>query len=446
MTKWAAALAVMLAAAGGGAWTASAETGRSPAPAEDSVAVFITGSTLGSLRPCGCSGGQLGGLERRTAILHSVPPSSRLILDIGHWVKQDLDQDLIKARILTRAFQLLGYDVVHLADQDLVMAHNLGLLGEMTAGLAVITRDAAAAEVNVPGVFEKAFTAAGRGITVRLMSVGEQALRARLEAPSSPDPIEADGVDVYIVDKLDPSLAEIQAGAGSRPFCIVGPAESDEPKLWSPPNAESPVFSLGRYGRHVVRLLITREASQAKCKLQFSAQTVSEDLPNDPSLVALYKDYQQIVADSGLLGRYRKVPLPKDLEYVGSKVCRQCHQSEHDQAASQKHAKAYSTLQKAGSHLDPECVICHAVGLDYEGGFVSVQETPELTDVGCEACHGPGSEHLRTEGKGKTCLPKRGCLDCHTPEQSGGYAGHETELLEKTRHWRELRKANRVQQ
>ena len=442
---WAAVL-VMTVGVAGLALMARAEGGVSFVAQDDSVTVFVTGCTLGSLRPCGCSGGQLGGLERRSAILNSIPSSRRLILDTGHWIKQDRQQDMIKSRILVRAFQLMDYDMVHLSDLDLQMALDLGILGEMVAAMGVITQGATLADVNLPGAFEKPFMVDGRRLSALVTAVDDKTLRSRLEGrwPTSPD--EANGVDIYIIDKLDPSVMGISIGPGARPTCIIGPADSDEPRLWSDPNANPVVFSMGRYGRHVVRLRISVDATQARPKLQFTIQTVSEDLPNRAELVALYKDYQKIVAESGLLERNPRVPLPRDLEYVGSKACRQCHRYEYDKAITQRHARAYTTLQEAGSHLDPECVACHVVGLDHESGFVEVRETPELTDVGCEVCHGPGSEHVRTAGKAGTSAPQRACLDCHSPEHSREYAGHEQEFLEKIRHWKELRKASGVQQ
>jgi len=90
-----------------------------------------------------------------------------------------------------------------------------------------------------------------------------------------------------------------------------------------------------------------------------------------------------------------------------------------------------------GSELDPECVGCHVVGLKYESGFVSVQETGDLKDVGCEACHGPGSEHIKSLGKAETTGPKQECVECHTPDNSGNYAGNEKLYFEKIIHWRE---------
>jgi len=57
--------------------------------------------------------------------------------------------------------------------------------------------------------------------------------------------------------------------------------------------------------------------------------------------------------------------------------------------------------------------------------------------VGCENCHGPGSQHNATLGREKTTEPKSTCLDCHEPETSSEYAGNEQLYLEKIIHWRE---------
>ncbi len=48
------------------------ESARSPVPQRtadsDEISIFFTGSELGALKPCGCSGGQLGGLSKRMAV------------------------------------------------------------------------------------------------------------------------------------------------------------------------------------------------------------------------------------------------------------------------------------------------------------------------------------------------------------------------------------------
>ena len=93
--------------------------------------------------------------------------------------------------------------------------------------------------------------------------------------------------------------------------------------------------------------------------------------------------------------------MPDGLAFTGSEDCRRCHEYEYDKWNMKAHADALASLKKVGSDRDPECVVCHVVGMEYEGGYITEEKTPHLKDVGCENCHGPGSEHaetLRPEG------------------------------------------------
>jgi len=99
--------------------------------------------------------------------------------------------------------------------------------------------------------------------------------------------------------------------------------------------------------------------------------------------------------------------------YVGAKACGVCHKAEYADWQRSAHGKTMELLlagkrggakHKAG--LDPDkdyskeenqpdkfkCFTCHTTGYKKESGFVSVESTPDLAGVGCEACHGPGSE------------------------------------------------------
>ena len=186
--------------------------------------------------------------------------------------------------------------------------------------------------------------------------------------------------------------------------------------------------------------------------MSFFAVPVEEDLKPEASLVQLYKAYQQIVRERNLLEKYPRFILPDGLEYAGSQSCKACHEYEYGKWSRNVHAHAYATLEGEGSQFDPECVICHVVGMDYESGFISEQslglrrkaspsglteKSGHLKNVGCENCHGPGSEHIKTGGIVGFTGPKSACIDCHTPEHSGDYAGNEGAFLEKIVHWRE---------
>src|SRR5262249_1475521 len=42
---------------------------------------------------------------------------------------------------------------------------------------------------------------------------------------------------------------------------------------------------------------------------------------------------------------------------------------------------------------DGECVKCHVIGFEFTSGYVDERSTPQLKNVGCQNCHGPGSAH-----------------------------------------------------
>ncbi len=117
-----------------------------------------------------------------------------------------------------------------------------------------------------------------------------------------------------------------------------------------------------------------------------------------------------------------------ELRYVGSQACRECHEEQY--ASYQKNAKkahSWNSVALMAPKLKPQelkrCYHCHTTGYGKPGGFVSVQETPQQKNVGCEACHGPGSRHVDSEDpediRGK--LKIADCLGCHNRERVGAF-------------------------
>jgi nitrate/TMAO reductase-like tetraheme cytochrome c subunit len=253
-------------------------------------------------------------------------------------------------------------------------------------------------------------------------------------------------LNILILSNSDPGTIESIAKAAPFIDCVVCPSESDEPAVIGNPNKRPLAITVGRFGRYICGLKVTAPARVGqRLRLAFKELPVEEGLPKDDSLVKLYEDYQQIVKDRNLLEKHPRFALSDDLEYKGSKSCKPCHEYEYEKWENQKtHAKAFSTLEQVNSQYDPECVVCHVIGMDYESGFISQQDTGHLINVGCENCHGPGSEHNLTAGTTKLTEPKSTCIDCHTPEHSGDYAGNEDSFMEKIKHWREPNAAGNV--
>jgi len=111
--------------------------------------------------------------------------------------------------------------------------------------------------------------------------------------------------------------------------------------------------------------------------------------------------------------------------YVGSKKCKPCHTKDGTYAVWEKtkHATAYKTLTNDESKKivkgkdatqDEGCLKCHVTDL--------ATKTTYEEGIGCENCHGPGSEHIKVvmkdKEKGKASL-KTGatedkfCETCH---------------------------------
>lgn len=115
--------------------------------------------------------------------------------------------------------------------------------------------------------------------------------------------------------------------------------------------------------------------------------------------------------------------IPKDAKFVGVKPCRSCHMKEFKVWKKTKHGTNFETL-KGDERKNPDCLKCHTTGYGKPGGFVSEEKTPELKGTGCEACHGPGSAHVKAakdapdEGKWEMFIdkvPQNTCTACHNP-------------------------------
>jgi hypothetical protein len=410
----------------------------------DSLTVFLTGNELGTLKPCGCSGGQLGGFDRRSAILNTVPEQNRLIINTGSFVKNDSEQDLIKYHIIIQALQLLDYDLVSLSEKDIEIGGNLGLLEGIESIFNIISPHSTP-EMNVPAKFTKKFSLKGRTILATVAAFDPESTPVEQIKELFALPADVPTINILILSYKDPETIGSIAKAAPFVDCIICPSESDEPAVIGNPNKRPLAITVGRFGRYICGLKVTAPTRVGQpLRLAFKEFPVEEDLPKDDSLVKLYEDYQLIVKDRNLLEKHPRFALPDDLEYYGSESCKPCHEYEYETWNSKAHARAFSTLEQVNSQYDPECVVCHVIGMDYESGFISQQETGHLINVGCENCHGPGSEHNLSAGMTELTEPKSTCIDCHTPEHSGDYAGNEEEKLQEIKHWREPNAADNV--
>ena len=401
----------------------------------DTVSLFFTGNELGALKPCGCTGGQLGGLSKRAPVLSAVADESRLIVDTGALVEDEDEQALIKFNIINRAFDVMGYDAVNLTARDLRTARNLGLLVDPPVPFASAYQ---APEQVVTRVIERRFILDEvPPFIVRVVPFDPQMAPVSKLVELLSSRSDTPAVNVVLLNSRQPQTLDQIEELAVRVDCVVCPAEGDEPVRLSA-NGERPiVFTIGRRGKYVCRVDIVEppQSGTIPPEMRYEAIPGTEDIDPDEELVRLYTRYQEILRQSDLLRKHPRVPLENGLKYVGSQSCAPCHEKIFEHWKTTQHASAWATLDEVGSEADPECITCHVIGFDYEEGFITKEKTPELINVGCENCHGPGSKHVGSAGVEEPGRPRSVCLDCHTPEHSGPYAGNREKYWEKIKHW-----------
>ena len=79
-----------------------------------------------------------------------------------------------------------------------------------------------------------------------------------------------------------------------------------------------------------------------------------------------------------------------DHEFVGADKCKMCHKVQYTSWVEMGHAKAFDQLAE-GDKANAECLKCHATG--GRGGVAALESFSPTEGVGCESCHGPGSEY-----------------------------------------------------
>jgi hypothetical protein len=84
--------------------------------------------------------------------------------------------------------------------------------------------------------------------------------------------------------------------------------------------------------------------------------------------------------------------------YIGSAKCKICHKGEKngnifEAWEGSAHAKSMAVLVEKGEDKNPACLACHTTGCGAGGYGAEGMAEVDLGSVGCEACHGPGSEY-----------------------------------------------------
>lgn len=154
---------------------------------------------------------------------------------------------------------------------------------------------------------------------------------------------------------------------------------------------------------------------------------------DEPSISAALKAWRRELAS---LPPHSTPSREGEPRYLGEKSCRRCHEPESRLWEQSRHAHAMASLRASESRFDPSCTVCHSVGQGEASGFQRLDLSPELAEVQCEACHGPGERHAANPpdgmggGQRMASLGLESCRRCHNPEHSPKF--------DAARYWRRI--------
>ncbi len=403
------------------------------APAPREALIVYSGNTLGELKPCGCSGeDEQGGFERRAAYVKEVRSRNGdiLLVSTGDNFKEPSRQGRIKARTLMKSLAGMGYDAALLGEHDLVYGN--GFIQEHK-NFPWLNSNIELKGLSFPKVRVKRFD---NGVKIAVIAAADPKLFDAVRHTDSQvtDPAESvqhllrelsgsENPDLVVVlshMRRENALALLELEGVD--VVINGHIETENDVIdMVPVRRDGKIFvQPGTRGQKMGELRVRIGPGGEK---SFEQRMVRLDsgIKFDPEMVKLYDAYNSEIEDLFFASRAARRSRERQKVYATDKTCMACHPQAHEIWSGSRHGHAYATLRKINKAFDPECLVCHVTGFDEPGGFISEVDTPELENVQCEVCHGPGLKHAESPEPGFGQPAREACSRCHVKNHSPGF-------------------------
>ncbi|GAX60536.1 5'-nucleotidase/2',3'-cyclic phosphodiesterase and related esterases [Candidatus Scalindua japonica] len=434
------------------------ETGKDPDKTLSLPVIHIvfTGEENGYLEPCGCSEGQLGGFAKRQTLINQLRKKDQdlILLSMGDLPGKVGRQEEIKMETALEALGLMDYVAHNIGEKDLNMGIDfLGYLSQIS-NIEFISS-------NITGLATRALNI--KPYVVKEIKTNETIFKVGILGIVSPALIENEIQDLEVMDpvlSLKPLLSDLNdktdllillshaemaesvkiAEEYPELELIISGHMVDRPDLYHQKVNNTYIASVGEKGKYVGNISISlqpKQTSEDNNSFSTAIETIAldEKFADSSDIAMLLGIYQQRLQDEELLAQVFKSDHPSNLSFTGNDDCALCHNSIFKHWEETGHASAYETLVNAEHEYDPECVACHVIGLNYFSGFETTELTPEMKGVGCESCHGPGSDHKDTQSQDYGMVSVENCEICHNPEHSPKF--EYKEYWQKIKHPRE---------
>ena len=393
--------------------------------------LLYTGNTFGELKPCGCAREEdQGGIERRQAYFKSIRAKSFdvLLLDTGDSFKEPSQQGKIKARYLLKSMNHMAYDAVALGDKDFIYGQDFLKSNSFIPWVATNMK-----LPEIPSIPSYKIISLKDGTKIAILSLAEPDLfyagpdtGLKLVAPEEalkkvlPELIREENPDLIIAMthmKKENALALLDS---SKLDIIVNghiEKETDTIDIRPVQRLEKLFVQAGPRGQKVGEIFINLEPN-GKRTYRHQMIRLDSHIQFDPEMVELYGNYNREIEQVFLETLYARRNKSKIKVYATDAECKKCHAQAHTIWKNSRHGKAFATLKSVNKAFDPECLVCHTVGFNQTGGFVSENDSPELKNVQCETCHGPGLNHAKDPKIEWDGNAAEACMKCHVKNHS----------------------------
>jgi 2',3'-cyclic-nucleotide 2'-phosphodiesterase (5'-nucleotidase family) len=184
----------------------------------------------------------------------------------------------------------------------------------------------------------------------------------------------------------------------------------------------------GEQGQYIGRTVLALDAQKKVASGDNETFILGPEVGEKPEVLQIVKAFEDSFNE-----KQRKLDQEKQAQnavksaddnpqhFIGTELCARCHQAQAEQWKTTKHSHAWETLVNAKKDATPECVPCHTVGYKQAGGFFSSSVTPKMVNVGCENCHGMGTEHDAWPQTHPT-MAEATCTKCHSGENDPAWS------------------------
>ena len=405
------------------------------------VEVFFTSQTRGKLTHCGCFTGQYGGLARLRTALDARPVAERVGVDVGDALEGTEDFQILKHRQVLKAYAGMGYAALNAGAREAALpAATLRRLGAESPVpfISANLRDAKSGEpllkpwtiteragkrIAFLGVVDPALLPDGAGEGVEIEPMETCLARVIPELKGKADAL------VLLAYANEAALSAL-AGRFYELSAMLGGAVSQPAQRLQHEN-RSFVYYTGNeaksYGYLELRIGRNGEVDAGRHEVTL----LTDRYPENREILGLLAAYRaesrtsKFNVDDPARALEGRVPgVRSAADYVGSPACVTCHPSAVAAWKNSGHAHAFDALVERGADADPSCIACHTVGFGSPGGYRREFADRQLTQVGCESCHGPGGRHVAERAAGGPItfefrpLGPGDCQKCHHGEFS----------------------------